>query len=148
MDPAATSLVVLAGAVVLFVWNRLPVGVVAIGTALALYATGVLDAGAALAGFGDPVVVFVATLFVLSEALDSTGVTAWAGQALTRRAGTGRRRSSRRTTRSSSPGPPPRCWPSRSPGTWTWGCARWSTAHWSPGRPASWRSWCARARRS
>ncbi|WP_127503101.1 hypothetical protein [Actinoplanes solisilvae] len=36
MDPAATSLVILGVAVALFVWNRLPVGVVAVLTALAL----------------------------------------------------------------------------------------------------------------
>lgn len=90
MDPAVASLVVLGGAVALFLWNRLPVGVVAILVALALYATGVLDAEAALSGFGDPVVIFVASLFVVSEALDATGVTTWAGLALTRRAGTGR----------------------------------------------------------
>lgn len=91
MDPAVVSLVVLGCTVALFLWNRLPVGVVAISTALALYLTGVLDVGTALGGFGDPVVVFVASLFVVSEALDSTGVTTWAGQVLTERAGTGRR---------------------------------------------------------
>ncbi len=88
MDPAATSLIVLGAVVALFIWNRLPVGVVAILTALTLYATGILDAEAALAGFGDPVVVFIASLFVVSEGIDATGVTTWAGQALTRRAGT------------------------------------------------------------
>lgn len=92
MDPAVTSLLILAGAVVLFVSNRLPVGVVAILTALALYGTGVLPVEQALAGFGDPVVIFVASLFVVSEGLDATGVTTWAGQAITERAGTGRRR--------------------------------------------------------
>lgn len=91
MDPAVTSLVVLGCTVAFFLWNRLPVGVVAVGSALALYATGVLEADAALAGFGDPVVVFVASLFVVSEALDATGVTTWAGQVLTERAGSGRR---------------------------------------------------------
>jgi len=91
MDPAITSLVVLGVTVALFLWNKLSVGVVAVLTALALYATGVLDARQALAGFGDPVVVFVASLFVVSEALDATGVTAWAGQAIAARAGTGRR---------------------------------------------------------
>ena len=43
----------------------------------------------ALAGFGDPAVIFIATLFVVSEGLDATGVTAWAGQQLDR---AGRRR--------------------------------------------------------
>jgi di/tricarboxylate transporter len=90
MSDAALSLVVLACAVALFVWNRLPVGAVAILTALALYATGVIDSATALGGFGDPVVIFIATLFVLSEGLESSGVTAWAGQVLLDRVGTAR----------------------------------------------------------
>lgn len=92
MDPAVTSLLILAGAVGLFIWNRLPVGVVAILVALALHVTGVLSVEQALAGFGDPVVIFVASLFVISEGLDATGVTTWAGQMITERAGTDRRR--------------------------------------------------------
>jgi len=82
VSPATTSLVVLAATVALFVWNRLPVGSVAVLTCLALYATGLVDAHTALSGFGDPVVVFIASLFVVSEAIDSTGVTTWAGQRL------------------------------------------------------------------
>ena len=82
MSPATTSLVVLAATVVLFVWNRLPVGGVAVLTCLTLYATGLVDADTALSGFGDPVVVFIASLFVVSEAIDSAGVTTWAGQRL------------------------------------------------------------------
>ena len=93
--PVADSTVVfliLAGVVVLFVSNRVPVEVVAIGTALSLWATDVLDLNQALAGFGDPTVLFIAALFVVSEALDATGVTAWAGQQLVARAGDSRRR--------------------------------------------------------
>jgi Na+/H+ antiporter NhaC len=41
---------IIAGVVVLLVWNRVPVVIVALGTALALYATGVLDLGHAMAG--------------------------------------------------------------------------------------------------
>ncbi len=88
MNPIVVTLVVLALAIVLFVWNRLPVGIVAIGVALSLYLTGVLTADQALAGFGDPVIVFIAALFVVSEGLDATGVTTWAGQQLVARAGT------------------------------------------------------------
>lgn len=91
MDPAVTCLLVLVAAVALFLWNRFSVGVVAIATTLSLYVTGLLDAGSALAGFGDPVVVFVAALFVVSEALDATGITAWAGDRLTELTGAGRR---------------------------------------------------------
>jgi Na+/H+ antiporter NhaD/arsenite permease-like protein len=91
MDPAVTCLIVLVAAVALFLWNRLPVGVVAIATTLSLYLTGLLDAGEALSGFGDQVVIFVAALFVVSEALDATGITAWAGDRLTELTGAGRK---------------------------------------------------------
>ena len=82
MSSSTTSLIILAVTIALFVWNRLPVGVVAILTALSLFATGLVDSATALSGFGDPVVVFIASLFVVSEAVDATGVTAWAGQRL------------------------------------------------------------------
>ncbi len=87
MDQSTISLLVLAGAVVLFIWNRFPVEIVALATALALYATGLLTLRESLAGFGDPVVIFIASLFVVSEAIDSTGITTWAGQKLVERAG-------------------------------------------------------------
>ena len=41
-----------------------------------------LDFTEAIAGFGDSTVVMIAALFVVSEGLDSTGVTAWIGQRL------------------------------------------------------------------
>ncbi len=59
---------------------------------MSLWATGVLDLDEATAGFGDPTVLFIAALFVVSEALDATGVTTWVGQQLIDRAGTGRTR--------------------------------------------------------
>jgi len=52
-----------------------------------LYAAGVLDANQVFAGFGDPVVPFLAGLFVISEGLDAAGVTGWAGHQLISRAG-------------------------------------------------------------
>jgi hypothetical protein len=113
VDDATTTFVVLGAAVVLFVWNRLPVAVVAMGVALALYAAGVIGVDEAFAGFGDPTVSFIASLFVVSEALDATGVTTWAGQRLvaaaaTARAGSwrccsGSRRSCRRRSRPTAP---------------------------------------------
>ena len=51
-----------------------------------------LDLGQSLAGFGDATVIFIAALFVVSEALDATGITSWAGQQLMDRAGTSRLR--------------------------------------------------------
>jgi di/tricarboxylate transporter len=80
---------ILAVVVVLFVWNKLPVELVALGAALALYATGVLELRQSLAGFGEPTVILIASLFVVSEGLDATGTTAWAGQQLMMRSGGG-----------------------------------------------------------
>jgi di/tricarboxylate transporter len=85
--PSTTCFFILGAAVALFIWNRLPIGIVAIAVALSLWATGVLDLNQAFAGFGDPVVIFIASLFVVSEALDATGVTTWIGQQLITRVG-------------------------------------------------------------
>jgi di/tricarboxylate transporter len=87
VNHATLSLVILGVVVVLFVWNRLPVEIIAVGTALILYFTGLLGLREALAGFGDPVVIFIASLFVVSKGIDSTGVTTLAGQWLIARAG-------------------------------------------------------------
>ncbi len=92
MGDAAITYLVLAAVVAVFVSGRVPTAIVAIGTALALWATGVLELEQALAGFGDPTVIFIATLFVVSEGLDATGVTAWAGQQLLASAGESRTR--------------------------------------------------------
>ncbi|WP_344071460.1 SLC13 family permease [Microbacterium sediminicola] len=84
------TFVILGLAVVAFVSNRVPLGVVAIGVSLALFFTGVLTLPEALAGFGDPTVLFVAAMFVVSESLDANGITTWAGRQLLSRAGTKR----------------------------------------------------------
>ena len=92
MADSTITYIVLGVLVVLFVTNRVPVAVIAVGAALSLWGTGVLDLDEATAGFGDPTVLFIASLFVVSEALDATGVTTWVGQQLIDRAGTGRTR--------------------------------------------------------
>jgi di/tricarboxylate transporter len=86
------TFLILGAVVVVFVADRFPVAIVAVGTAVALWATGVLDLNQALAGFGDPAVLFIASLFVVSESLDATGVTAWAGEQLASRVGESRTR--------------------------------------------------------
>src|SRR6185436_9444269 len=92
MSDETTTFLILGAVIAVFVWDKLPVAIVAIGVALSLWATGVLDLQQALAGFGDPAVIFIAALYVVSEGLDSTGVTAWAGQELIARAGESRTR--------------------------------------------------------
>jgi di/tricarboxylate transporter len=88
----AITFLTVAVVVVLFVTGRVPVEVVAIGAALVLWATGVLSVDQVVSGFGDPAVIFIATLFVVSEGLDATGVTTWVGQRLIGWAGEGRAR--------------------------------------------------------
>jgi len=87
VSPIAYTGLIVAIAVVLFVTNKVPVVLVAMGTALGLWATGVLTLPQALAGLGDPAVIFIASLFVVSSGLEVTGVTAWAGQLLIKGAG-------------------------------------------------------------
>ena len=92
MDDSTITYVVLGAAVVLFVVDKVPVAVVAVLVALSLWASGVLSLDDALAGFGDPTVLFIASLFVVSEALEVSGVTAWVGQQLVARVGGSRTR--------------------------------------------------------
>ena len=92
MSDIAVTFGVVAAMVVLFASNLVPVAVVAIGAALALYATGILDLREALAGFGDPTVLFIGSLLVVSASLEVSGVSAWAGKLLIRHAGTSRLR--------------------------------------------------------
>ncbi len=88
-DPVAVAITfaITVAAIAAFASNRVPIGVVAVSVSLALFLTGTVTFEQAIAGFGDPVVVYIAALFVVSEALDATGVTTWAGRQLIRRAG-------------------------------------------------------------
>ena len=90
MSDSAITFAIVGAVVVLFAWNRIPVALVALGTALSLYFTGVLDLRQALGGLGDSVVIFIASLFVVSAGLETTGVTAWAGQLVVAQAGESR----------------------------------------------------------
>lgn len=87
MSEQAIILIVLGVAVVAFVWNRLPVGIVALGVMLALWVTGVVTLEEALSGFSSPTVILIAALFVVAEGLDAAGVTTWVGQLVVRYAG-------------------------------------------------------------
>jgi di/tricarboxylate transporter len=87
MTDASIVYLVLIAVVVLFVWNRFPVEIVAMGAALSLVAAGVISVEQAFAGFGDTTVIFIAALFIVSEAIDSTGVTTAAGQWMVGKAG-------------------------------------------------------------
>ena len=50
--------------------------------ALLLFLTGVLNMREALGGFGDPVIVFVASLLAIRAGLETSGAGTWASQFL------------------------------------------------------------------
>ena len=90
MNDVHVLFLIIAAVIVLFITEKVPVVIVALGTALALYFTGILDFRQALGGLGDPTTIFIASLFVVSAGLEITGVTAWAGQFLIAKAGDSR----------------------------------------------------------
>ena len=87
MSDVTIVFTLIAVALALFIWNKIPAVIVGIGVSLALFFTGILSANEALAGFGDPTVVLVAGLFVISTGLETAGVTTWAGQLLVEKSG-------------------------------------------------------------
>ena len=92
MSDSTVTFVVLGVAVVLFMSGRVPVAVTAVAVSLSLWATGILELDEALAGFGDPAVLFIASTFIVADALDATGVNAWLSQWLLSHASSGRAR--------------------------------------------------------
>ncbi|MCG8460095.1 MAG: anion permease [Holophagales bacterium] len=85
----AITLLVMIGAVVLFVTEKLRVDVVGMLALVTLLVTGVLAPDAALRGFSNPATVTVAAMFVLSAALLRTGAGEIAGRAMSRMADKG-----------------------------------------------------------
>ena len=82
----------LAVTVVLFASDRLRPDVVALLVIVALILGGILPVSAAVAGFGDPLIILIAGLFVVGEGLVRTGIAFQVGQGLARLAGASERR--------------------------------------------------------
>jgi di/tricarboxylate transporter len=80
------TFVILGITIALFIYGKPRADVVALMSLLALVLSGILTAGQALAGFSDSTVLLIAALFVVSEGLSRTGVTAWLGNFLLRMA--------------------------------------------------------------
>jgi di/tricarboxylate transporter len=87
MNDSTVVMLIIVIAVALFIWNRFPAAVVGVGMVIAFFVTGVLDLRQAVGGFGDPVVIMLAGLFVVAAGLEAAGVTTWAGQKLVKAAG-------------------------------------------------------------
>jgi len=67
--------------------NRFRFDIIALLVVLSLMLSGVLSVGEALAGFGNPVVIMVASLLVVGEMLDRTGVASAMGDIILKRGG-------------------------------------------------------------
>ncbi|MFP7723302.1 SLC13 family permease [Lysobacter sp. A3-1-A15] len=78
--PQILFLLILAGALYLFVTEKLRVDVTAMLTLLALVLTGVLDSRQALSGFASEPAIIIAAVFVISGGLAATGITERIGQ--------------------------------------------------------------------
>src|SRR5580765_1094223 len=71
--------IILAAALVLFLWNRIPADLVALLVVVALGVTGVLTPQEAFSGFSRSAVITIMAIFILTEALERAGVTEQAG---------------------------------------------------------------------
>ena len=86
------TFLILIVTIALFIHGRLRADFVALLSMMALFLAGILTTPQALAGFSDSTVILIAALFVVSEGLSRTGVTAWLGSVMLRAtAGSSRR---------------------------------------------------------
>lgn len=90
MSQAAITLLFLAFAVVMFVIEKLPLGVTSMIVCIGLVVTGVLDVGTAFAGFIDSNVILFVAMFIVGGALFETGMANKIGSLVTRFAKTER----------------------------------------------------------
>jgi di/tricarboxylate transporter len=86
-EPMLMVFGILAGAIILFAWGRPRADIVAILVALALMLSRVLTPQESLAGFGNPVVILIAAIFIVGEALVNTGVAHRLGEAVLKAGG-------------------------------------------------------------
>ena len=82
----------IAVAAALMASNRVRFDVVALLVVIALMLSGVLTVGQALSGFGNPVVIMVASLLVVGEMLARTGVARAVGDWILKKGGTDEKR--------------------------------------------------------
>src|SRR6185369_9620729 len=74
--------IILAAALVLFLWNRIPADLVALLVVVALGVTGVLTPQETFSGFSRSAVITIMAIFILTEALQRTGVAEQVGNIL------------------------------------------------------------------
>lgn len=90
MSLSTITLLFLAFAVVMFVWEKIPLALTAMIVCIGLTITGVLDAKAAFAGFVNSNVILCVAMFIVGQALFETGMANKIGSLVTRFAKTER----------------------------------------------------------
>lgn len=90
MSPATITLLLLLFAIIMFVWERIPLALTAMIVCVGLVLTGVLDAGEAFDGFVNSNVILFVDMFIIGGALFQTGMAAEIGGLVTRFARTER----------------------------------------------------------
>ena len=90
MDPTTITLLFLLFAIVLFVLEKIPLGVTSMIVCIGLVVTGVLDVNTAFAGFIDTNVILFVAMFIVGGALFETGMANKIGGLVTRFARTER----------------------------------------------------------
>lgn len=91
MSPATITLLFLLFAIVMFVWEKIPLGVTSMIICVGLVVTGVLDWKTAFAGFIDSNVILFVAMFIVGGALFETGMANKIGGVVTHFAKTERR---------------------------------------------------------
>jgi len=82
MDPAIQALIVLGVAIVLYVTERIPLAVTAVGACTALAIMGTVEFGVAFSGFASDTVFLIAGMMVVGIAIFDTGVAAAIGRGM------------------------------------------------------------------
>ena len=91
MSPSTITLLFLLFAVIMFVMEKIPLGVTSMIVCLGLVVTGVLDIKTAFAGFIDSNVILFVAMFIVGGALFETGMANKIGAVVTKFAGTERK---------------------------------------------------------
>ena len=91
MSPSTITLLFLLFAVIMFVMEKIPLGVTSMIVSLGLVVTGVLDVKTAFAGFIDSNVILFVAMFIVGGALFETGMANKIGAVVTKFAGTERK---------------------------------------------------------
>lgn len=90
MDPIAITLLFLLFAIVMFVWEKIPLAVTSMVVCIGLVLTGVLPAKDAFAGFTNSNVILFVAMFIVGGALFETGMASKVGGIVTKFAKTER----------------------------------------------------------